>query len=112
VVVDFPVEDDHEATIGRQHRLVSSGRQIDDRQAPVAEPYYAIGPAARVIRATALRAIHASRSVPAVAGGTVVKDTDDAAHAVDSLWLVTPPGAVGRAELGNSIHLPRQFSAI
>ena len=29
-IVNLPVEDDHEAAVGRQHRLVPFGGQIDD----------------------------------------------------------------------------------
>ncbi len=53
VIVDFAVERQHEAAVGRQHRLVSRGRQVDDRQPAVAKADSRLGvdPQTRVIGA-------------------------------------------------------------
>ena len=51
MIVDFAVEDDDEAAVVREHRLVAGGRQVDDRQPPVAErdPRLGIAPQALVV---------------------------------------------------------------
>src|SRR5687767_11082848 len=38
MIVDLGVVGDHVAAVGRAHRLVAGRRQLDDRQAAVAEP--------------------------------------------------------------------------
>ncbi len=58
VVVNFPVENYDEASIARDHGLVPGGREIHDRQAPVAQTHHIVGPAASVVRAPAPQAVH------------------------------------------------------
>ncbi len=62
VIVNFAVERQHIAAIGGVHRLMASGRQIDDRQAAVPEtdPGVGIEPDPVVVRpAVRKRADHA-----------------------------------------------------
>ena len=53
MVIDFTVEDDDVSTRRRPHWLMSSGRQIDNRQTPVGEKHapLRVRPSAPVIRA-------------------------------------------------------------
>jgi hypothetical protein len=51
MVVDFAVEDDGVAAIGREDRLMSAG-DVDDAQAAHTETEIAVGQRAAVVRAT------------------------------------------------------------
>ena len=38
-IVDLAVENDHETSVGGQHRLMAGGRKVDDGEPPVREAY-------------------------------------------------------------------------
>ena len=54
VVVDLTVEDHHPSSVGRDHWLVAGRRQVDDREAALAErhPHRVIEPDALVVGPT------------------------------------------------------------
>jgi hypothetical protein len=93
VVVDGAVEDQRQAELGVDQRLAGSVRQVDDRQALVAECERAIGMAAGMVRPPALQAPHHATDRSEIGGALV-----EAKLAADSAHGFSPWGARMLAE--------------
>ena len=108
VVVDLAVEVDPHGTVGRGHRSVPGGRQVDDREPVVAEPDRALGVDvdAGVVRAPmAERRDHGVQPAP-LQRLPRPRDPGDAAH---QAWL--PWGAACRSSMMASITFRSRSSS-
>ena len=86
MIVDLAPEHETVAALGRDHGLVTVGRQIDDREPPVSQrrPACGIRPHARTVRAAVAQGVrHAPDHLAENGRGEAVlriKQPDDAAH--------------------------------
>src|SRR6185295_9198820 len=94
-IVDFTVEDNRDLSRGIAHRLVPSGRQINDREAPKREPYATIcrPPLAGIVRPAVRHRVTARDEPGSISYGRYGRDTYEAAHGLASRKI----GAIGPA---------------